>query len=121
MAMEIEVEAFRQRALLELAQIEQALKAGADSSGVVVLDQSCTGRLSRMDAMQQQAMGSGLAERLRVQKRKLLAALERMREGQFGICCQYHEGLPLERLEADLAAPFCMQCQQEIDEKRKGG
>ena len=119
MSLGIGMEVFRERARRELAEIDETLHEAEAGTAIVQLDQTQTGRLSRMDAMQQQAMSSGLLERLRLQKRRLLAALDRMREDEYGMCCQCGDEIPLERLQADLAVPFCAACQQRIDTKRK--
>lgn len=119
MSLEIEIEEFRERARRELTQIDETLHQAQAGAAIVQLDQTQIGRLSRMDAMQQQAMSSGLLERLRLQKRRLLAALDRMREDEYGMCCQCGDEIPLERLRADLAVPFCAVCQQHIDTKQK--
>jgi DnaK suppressor protein len=113
-----EIEDFRRRVETELATIHATL-AGNAGGAVVELDQTSVGRLSRMDAMQQQAMTSGLQERLSLKKRRLEAALIRLDAGEFGLCCQCGDALSLERLEVDLGAPFCAVCQDEIDERRK--
>jgi DnaK suppressor protein len=45
--------------LVELvAALDNTLRANTDSANPVVLDQSSAGRLSRMDAMRQQAMAN---------------------------------------------------------------
>lgn len=45
--------------LVELvAALDNTLRANTDSANAVVLDQSSVGRLSRMDAMRQQAMAN---------------------------------------------------------------
>jgi DnaK suppressor protein len=111
-------EDFRQHVEKELATILAAL-TGNSSVTVVELDQTSVGRLSRMDAMQQQAMASGLQERLSLKKRRLEAALMRLDAGEFGICRQCGDAMSIERLRADLGAPFCAACQDEIDERRK--
>ncbi|MBX9873122.1 MAG: hypothetical protein K2X75_14095 [Burkholderiaceae bacterium] len=46
----------RQRLQQALAQIELALVEAAGTTATVMLDQSSVGRLSRMDAMQQQVL-----------------------------------------------------------------
>ena len=120
MISEIALEALRKQALKQLAENEQTSRLAEEGNAVVQLDQSSTGRLSRMDAMQQQAMSGGMIERLKLQNRRLLAALDRMDQGEYGVCCQCHDELPLERLQADVAAPFCIKCQSAIDEKGKG-
>jgi DnaK suppressor protein len=116
-----QLEGFRKRINDELAEVGHALVDVEAGRGVVKLDQSSVGRLSRMDAMQQQAMASGVKDRLLRQKWRLKAALNRIDTNQFGVCCQCGEEIPLERLEADFATPFCAYCQEEIDERRKTG
>jgi DnaK suppressor protein len=59
--------------------------ARRDSSGVVELDQSRTGRLSRMDALQLQAMAQAEQVRSQVELRQIEAALERLKSGDFGV------------------------------------
>jgi hypothetical protein len=48
-----------------LGDVQHALDvAAATDSGTVILDQSSVGRLSRMDALQQQSMAAGWKETL---------------------------------------------------------
>jgi DnaK suppressor protein len=101
----------------ELAAMRTALSGRTSDS--MELDQTRVGRLSRMDAMQQQAMDSGMKERLLIRARRLDAALARVDGGSFGMCCKCSEPIAYERLQADIAAPFCAVCQEEIDDKRK--
>lgn len=91
MASGIEMDGFAEQLRRQLAEIDTALGMASSSSNVVELDQTRTGRLSRMDAMQQQALGTGMLDRLRVQRRRVVAALDRIREDTFGSCCQCHE------------------------------
>lgn len=106
--------------------IEQRLRELIDAldqghrvdDGSATLDQTRTGRLSRMDALQQQAMAIGLRETLLRKRRRLEAALRRLDEGSFGVCCQCGEAMAAERLDADPAAPFCARCQLDIEAKR---
>lgn len=80
------------------------------SAATVQLDQSAQGRLSRMDAMQQQAMAASQVQRLRTELRKVEAALDRLAAGTFGTCCRCGEPMTEDRLQADPAAPFCHDC-----------
>lgn len=111
--------------ILELrAQIEAELKEisaalSEKSKDSMELDQTCVGRLSRMDAMQQQAMASGMRERMLLRSRRLVAAWTRTEQGTFGTCCQCDEFIPIERLRSDLGTPFCSDCQEEIDQHRE--
>jgi DnaK suppressor protein len=90
-----------------------ALTQSAESAGIVELDQSRVGRLSRMDAMQQQAMAIETRSRVQVRLRKLEAALDRIASGNFGLCCQCHDEITQDRLSADPAAVFCAECASE--------
>lgn len=92
-----------------LADIAQADNA----AGTVELDQPSVGRLSRMDAMQQQEMAKNRQGRLAERKRRLDAALDRMAAGSYGLCCQCRDTIEMKRLESDPAVVFCAACAQE--------
>ena len=96
-----------------LAPLREELVRTAAAATTVELDQTTQGRLSRMDAMQQQAMAAGLAERLRTEIRKTEAALDRVANGSYGECCRCGAEIPAARLAADPAAPFCTDCANE--------
>lgn len=108
---------FRQRVEAALGEVRHALDvAAATDTGTVILDQSSVGRLSRMDALQQQAMAAGWKETLLREQRRLEAARVRLDEELFGACCRCGESIPPDRLEADPGAPFCTACQAEIED-----
>jgi DnaK suppressor protein len=112
-----QIDEIRLRIEVELAAIFRSLKEGAADS--MELDQTRVGRLSRMDAMQQQAMASGMKERLQIRSRRLEAALARIQSGAFGVCCQCGESISAGRLQVDPGGPFCAACQEEIDSRHK--
>lgn len=118
--MPLELSQIRQRLLDELDKVELSLQGSQTAGETVVLDQSSIGRLSRMDALQQQAMAHGLTERLQMSKRKLHAALHRLDAGTYGLCCQCEEEIEPNRLAHDPAAVFCHGCMEERDSTRKG-
>lgn len=111
--MKADLEIYRRRLEADLVHAIEALEQAHVAAGTVTLDQSSVGRLSRMDAMQQQAMARGMQERLAMQKRKLEAALARIDAGTFGRCCQCDAEIEPERLEGDPAAVFCFDCVME--------
>ena len=76
----------------------------------VELDQSQVGRLSRMDAMQIQEMALEQERRREVEKQRIKAALDRIEEGEYGLCLHCGEGISSKRLEFDPAAPLCIDC-----------
>lgn len=102
------------RTLIEtrLAETEAAIAGATANAGTVVLDQSSVGRLSRMDAMQQQAMASSQLGTLQRDKQRLTAALARITKGSFGACCECGEDIPETRLQSDPGTPFCTACQE---------
>ena len=69
-----------QRELMDIADSTQ------DSGKTVMLDQSAVGRLSRMDAMQQQQMALESERRRKMQLLNIEGALTRMEKGDFGEC-----------------------------------
>jgi DnaK suppressor protein len=107
---EHQVDHFRRSLEDKLAAIEALQQARRESSGVVELDQTRTGRLSRMDALQLQAMaqaGSAHADREAV---RIRAALRRIDAGHFGDCLECGDIIAEGRLKADPAATLCIDC-----------
>lgn len=77
---------------------------------VVELDQQMVGRLSRMDAMQQQAMAQATYQRRLAEMSRAKAALARMEEGEFGYCLECGEVIASKRLDYDPSLPTCVTC-----------
>ena len=75
---------WRAQLLALRAELENVKASGAEASAVVELDQTKVGRLSRMDAMQAQAMAQASAERREVMLRRIEAALQRLDDDEFG-------------------------------------
>ncbi len=76
----------------------------------VTLQQDSVGRLSRMDAIQQQAMAQA-QERRRVQERvRIKAALGRIDEGEWGYCVSCGEEIADARLANDPSVATCVKC-----------
>lgn len=100
--------AARLREALEKLDAEAAL--GRDDRSTVTLDQQSVGRLSRMDAMQRQAMAKATERRRETERRRILAALDRIADGEFGFCTECGERITQKRLEVDPTAPTCLSC-----------
>ena len=82
MIADAQLEDFGERVEDELAEVNLSLSLPGGADAPVDLDQTRVGRLSRMDAMQQQAMASDIKARLQLRKRRLDAARERMDSGE---------------------------------------
>lgn len=97
-----------QKDLQDILQNSQAATATVD------LDQSRLGRVSRIDAMQQQAMAK--AEQINFEKRlKLIAsALNKIakNDSSYSHCEDCDEVISLARLSIKPESQFCIQCQQ---------
>ena len=76
----------------------------------VTLDQSMVGRLSRMDALQNQAMALEAERRRGVEVQRIDAALARIEEGEFGYCAVCGEDIEPKRLDHDPTVPSCIAC-----------
>ena len=84
--------------------------ANADSRETVELQQDSVGRLSRMDAMQQQAMAQATARRRVAERARIAAALERMDEGEWGWCTACGNEIAEKRLAHDPSVALCLAC-----------
>ncbi|MGC3939324.1 TraR/DksA family transcriptional regulator [Roseobacter sp. EG26] len=84
--------------------------AGLDGQKTVELDQQAIGRLSRMDALQNQAMAQAQARRRQAERQKIAAALARITEGEYGYCTDCGEEIAPARLAADPAIARCLDC-----------
>lgn len=76
----------------------------------VELDQQSVGRLSRVDAMQRQAMANAQEGRRATRLLIIEAALQRFEGDDYGYCAECDEEIPTKRLEVDPAAPRCVKC-----------
>ena len=100
----------RQRRLAELEVLESETDQAADARKTVTLDQQAVGRLSRMDAMQQQAMAQAQERRRDQHRLKIQATLARIDEGEYGFCTDCGEDIAPKRLELDPTVARCLSC-----------
>ena len=87
-----------------------AEETGGEAERVVELDQTRTGRLTRMDALQAQAMSKATGRMRRQKLVQIAAALKRIEEGEFGWCAECGEEIAVARLEFDPTVLFCIEC-----------
>ena len=106
----IDPDAFRRRLEDERATLTADSDSAADDRAPVTLDQQSVGRLSRMDAMQVQAMATAVEARRRGRLQQIEEALRRLDDGDFGYCVECGEDIPAKRLEIDPAASRCIDC-----------
>ncbi len=101
---------FRDLIHARLDEIAQEDALGESGQATVELDQQAVGRLSRMGALQYQAMAKAQASRRRTEKTRLAAALGRLDEGEYGYCEDCGDAIATGRLELDPAAAKCIGC-----------
>ncbi|MFK5913661.1 MAG: TraR/DksA family transcriptional regulator [Woeseiaceae bacterium] len=105
-----QIEAFRKSLLENRKLIMTAIEGETKSAATVELDQSTMGRLSRMDALQGQAMSKETKSRHEEGVRKISSALSRIESGDYGYCFQCDELISMARLEVDPAVSLCITC-----------
>ena len=101
---------FRQRLLELRAELTALAATGDEAAQTVELDQTKVGRLSRMDALQAQAMSQATNQRREQTLRGIQAALKRIDRGDYGECHACGEYINPKRLEFDPTAKLCIEC-----------
>lgn len=94
----------QKKVLTDLAEVSKV------AAQTVKLDQSSVGRLSRMDAMQGQAMAITMNTRNQNTLRKIDAALERIAHDEYGFCIACDEEIAAARLKLDPTTLLCINC-----------
>ncbi len=112
----LDVQYFREKLLTLQREISQIEQSGDEAAKPVELDQSKVERLSRMDALQGQAMAKESQQRRILQKQRIETALTRIEKESFGLCVRCEEEIHPKRLEFDPAVLLCISCANH-DEK----
>jgi DnaK suppressor protein len=110
----IDVIKARQTLIEKRDELEKLSNMSADARHTVALDQQSVGRLSRMDAIQQQAMAQATERKRVTDIAKIDAALHRLDEGDYGYCDECGEEIPDDRLAVDPAASLCVKCAKQL-------
>ncbi len=100
----------RAQLVARMQSLRDSSDATASERRPVELDQSSVGRLTRMDAIQIQAMALA-SERLRHQEaRRIEAAIRRIDAGEYGYCVSCGDKIAAKRLAVDPTIPICIGC-----------
>jgi len=108
--MTLDLSHYRALLLQRRAALQQVVQAGDDAAAPVELDQARVGRLSRMDALQGQAMSQETQRRREQELRQITSALRRIEQNEFGECLQCGEMIAEGRLAISPAATLCISC-----------
>ena len=100
----------RERLEAMKGELQAALAGAHERSETVELDQSAVGRVSRVDALQHQAMAQAQHRRTEQQLKTVINALARIETDRYGECLRCGDEIGLERLRARPETPFCMAC-----------
>ncbi len=100
---------------LKAAELELHLEASRSSTEPVTLDQQAVGRVSRMDAIQQQQMAVASREQSTLLRKLVTAALLRVNSGEYGYCLLCSEPISFARLEAQPHTPYYLDCQSATE------
>lgn len=105
----------RQQLLKLKAELLAVAESAEDSAAIVELDQTKVGRLSRMDAIQAQAMAQASVDRRDLMLRRIEAALKRVENDEYGFCQECDEPIAPKRLEFDPTVTLCITCASKAE------
>jgi DnaK suppressor protein len=106
----IDLDMVREALAEELREIERLDKESADAREIVQLDPTSVGRLSRVDALQQQALAQETQRRRQLRRQRIQLTLARIDREEFGYCEKCGEPIPQKRLELDWTVQTCVRC-----------
>lgn len=95
------------------SELEESLEQLTEAGQIVKLDQTMMGRLSRMDALQSQAMAKANKNRAVTEIQKIDYALTRLSNDDFGYCIECDEEINSKRLEINPTTVFCIKCAEK--------
>jgi DnaK suppressor protein len=93
-------------------ELRALLESSAEQAQPVDLDEPI-GRLSRVDAMQQQSMLQANRGAMQRRRQQVEAALRRIEQGDYGDCAECGEEIGLARLKVKPETALCIQCQTQ--------
>jgi DnaK suppressor protein len=98
------------------SELQAQLASTLEGTKPVDLDEPI-GRLTRMDAIQQQSVSAANRRSLDLRLRQVRQALGQIARGDYGLCRRCAEPIEFRRLEARPESPYCLACQDAIDRK----
>jgi DnaK suppressor protein len=106
----MDIDLFKSLLLERKAALMEVEETGKEATKIVELDQASVGRLSRMDAMQGQAMAIAADQRRQLELQKIEVALRRIDYDEYGHCLTCDEAIAEPRLKLDAATTLCIDC-----------
>lgn len=109
----------RARLLREREELEAPEASSREARRPLALDPQREGRLSRMAAVEQQAMLHAAQRRREMRRARIDAALARLDAGEYGACPRCGEAIEPRRLAHDPAAPLCGTCARSLESRSR--
>jgi DnaK suppressor protein len=100
---------------VEIASLSKQIELSKLSGKTVALDQTLAGRVSRIDAIQQQKMAKSATARDQKRKLRLESVLEHLDETYYGVCEECDNLIGFERLKIKPESRFCITCQSLLE------
>jgi len=108
--MAINIDQAKKRLEEKRAELEELSAISQNARQTVELDQQSVGRLSRMDAIQQQSMAKAQERTRQLDLQRIELAYRRITDDAYGYCTQCDEEIPDGRLKFDPMAEYCVKC-----------
>lgn len=108
--MKLDFDHFRELLLERKQELLRLVDESSEASQPVELDQTRVGRLSRIDALQNQEMAKETDRRRHAELQRIETALQRLDEDEFGECMTCGEDIAIKRLELDPTVIVCIDC-----------
>ena len=99
------------------AELSAMLSSSKEAADPVDLE-APIGRLSRMDALQDQSMAMANRNAARLRLKQSEAAVARFADDEYGDCLDCGEPIDIRRLMARPEGPFCLGCQTRREQRR---
>ncbi|QHD69665.1 hypothetical protein GS397_23260 [Sphingobium yanoikuyae] len=109
----LDLDLFREKLLLLKQMLLAREEMSKEGRAPVTLEQDSVGRLSRIDAMQVQAMALAQQRRRESERAAIDAALRRIEEGEFGYCITCGEEIAEARLFNLPSVASCIECARQ--------
>lgn len=112
----IDIEAIKRRLIEQRDTLLDVAESSKEAAETVELDQTRVGRVSRMDAIQAQAMAKESNRRRQVALQRIEGALQRIDDGNYGYCAVCDEPIMANRLEVEPGALLCIDCASKAEQ-----
>ena len=106
-----QIEELRTLLIAQQDELAELLHNADATTRPVTLDQQSVGRVSRIDAIQQQQMAIANQQQANDAMKRIELALARMDDGSYGDCLECGEPIAHARLQAQPFAGLCIDCQ----------